>query len=135
MKKWFEQVTYNKQFNRTKNSGLFASLHFSPLIGRYVFNSIMDDTLMKFTLFALTLFLSGCVVMPVDDHSYDNKCEISSDRKILKVVDAAKGTNSYYSISGVILLPITGVISGIYVGINNIYHLGEEKFTCGGSKT
>tara|TARA_R110000803_G_scaffold103287_3_gene171408 strand:+ start:8847 stop:9167 length:321 start_codon:yes stop_codon:yes gene_type:complete len=101
----------------------------------YIFNSIMDDILMKFTLFALTLFLCGCVVMPVDDHSYVNQCEISSDRKILKVVDAAKGTNSFYSISGVILLPISGVISGIYVGVNNIYHLGEEKFTCGGSKT
>lgn len=99
------------------------------------FDSIMDDILMKFTLFTLPLFLSGCVVMPVDDHSYINKCEISSDRKILKVVDVAKDTNSFYSISGVILLPITGVISGIYVGVNNIYNLGEEKLTCGGSKT
>ncbi|GAA6206592.1 hypothetical protein NBRC116600_33900 [Thalassotalea sp. SU-HH00458] len=95
----------------------------------------MDDILMKFTLFILALFISGCAVLPVDDHSYINKCEISSDKKTLKVVDAAKGTNSFYSISGVILLPITGVISGVYVGINNIYHLGEETFTCGGSKT
>lgn len=86
---------------------------------------------MKFTTLLITLFLSGCVVLPIDDHSYINKCEISSDRKILKVVDAAKDTNSYYSISGVVLLPITGVISGIYVGVNNIYHLGEEKFICG----
>jgi len=94
----------------------------------------MDDTLMKFIIFTI-LFLSGCVVLPVVDHSYVNKCEISSDRKVLKVVDAAKGSNSFYSISGVILLPITGVISGIYVGVNNIYHLGEEKLICGGSKT
>lgn len=90
---------------------------------------------MKFTIPIFILFLSACVVLPVDDHSYVNKCEISSDRKTLKVVDAAKDTNTFYSISGVILLPITGVISGIYVGVNNIYHLGEEKFTCGGSKT
>lgn len=99
------------------------------------FNSMMDDILMKFTLFAFTLFFNGCVVLPVDDHSHINKCEISSDRKILKVVDVAKDINSFYSISGVILLPITGAISGIYVGVNNVYNLGEEKLTCGGSKT
>ncbi|MGJ8693994.1 MAG: hypothetical protein ACSHW0_16110 [Thalassotalea sp.] len=86
---------------------------------------------MKLTILLITFFISSCVVLPIDDHSYANKCEISSDRKTLKVVDAAKDSNSYYSISGVVLLPITGVISGIYVGVNNIYHLGEEKFICG----
>jgi len=86
------------------------------------------------TLLFAILFLCGCVVLPIDDHSYVNKCEISSDRKVLKVVDAAKGNNTFYSISGVILLPITGVISGVFVGVNNMYHLGEEKLICGGSK-
>jgi hypothetical protein len=90
---------------------------------------------MKFTALIFVFFLSGCVVLPIDDYSYVNKCEISSDRKTLKVVDVAKDTHIFYSISGAILLPITGVISGIYVGVNNVYHLGEEKFTCGGSKT
>ncbi len=83
-------------------------------------------------MLASVLLLSGCVTLPTKDHSYVNKCEISSDRKVLKVVDAAKGSNSFYSISGVVLLPITTVISGIYVGINNTYHLGEEKLVCGG---
>jgi Na+/H+ antiporter NhaC len=87
---------------------------------------------MKLTFLTLALILSGCVVLPIADHSYVNKCEISSDRKVLKVVDVAKDSNSFYSISGVVLLPITGVISGIYAGINNIYHLGEEKLICGG---
>jgi len=89
---------------------------------------------MKFTLF-IAVFLTGCMVLPAEDHSYVNKCEISSDRKILKVVDVAKDSNSFYSISGVILLPITGVVSGVYVGINNIYHLGEERVVCGGQST
>jgi len=89
---------------------------------------------MKLTMLIL-LLLTGYVVLPIDDHSYVNKCEISSDRKTLKVVDAAKDSNSFYSISGVFLLSITGVISGIYVGVNNIYHLGEEQFVCVDSKT
>ncbi len=76
------------------------------------------------------LTLAGCVVLPIKDTGYINQCEISTDRKYLKVVDIAKGSNSYYSISGIILLPITGVVSGVYVGVNNIYHLGEEKIRC-----
>ena len=50
--------------------------------------------------------------------------------KTLKVIDLAKESSSYYSISGVILLPITGVVSGVYVAVNNVYHLGEEKIVC-----
>ncbi len=91
----------------------------------------------KLNLIVLSLlpFFSGCVVMPIKDHGYVNQCEISSDRKYLKVVDMAKGTNSYYSISGIILLPISGVVSGVYVGVNNIYHLGEETIRCGGHES
>ena len=81
-------------------------------------------------IIVLMPFLSGCVVMPIKDHGYVNQCEISTDRKYLKIVDMAKGTNSYYSISGVILLPISGIVSGAYVGVNNIYHLGEEAIRC-----
>lgn len=73
----------------------------------------------------------GCVVVPEQDLSYVNKCELSSDRKTLKVIDASKGTNSYYSISGLILLPVSGIVSGTYVAINNVYHLGEESIVCG----
>jgi len=78
----------------------------------------------------LTL-IGGCMVLPENDPTYANKCEISSDRKTLKVIDASKDTNSYYSISGLILLPVSGVVSGTYVAINNVYHLGEEKIVCG----
>lgn len=49
----------------------------------------------------------------------------------LKVVDIAKESNSYYSISGVVLYPISGIVSGTYVAVNNIYHIGEEKLVCG----
>lgn len=80
------------------------------------------------------LLLSGCVVMPTDDNLHTSRCEISSDRKTLKVIDLAKQTNSYYSISGLVLYPITGVVSGVYVAVNNVYHYGEEKIFCSSKK-
>jgi len=81
-----------------------------------------------------TLLLISCVVIPVLDNIHHNKCEISSNRKVLKVVDVAKETNSYYSIGGIILSPIliptSAILSGSYVAINNVYNLSEEKFVC-----
>ncbi|GLX77470.1 hypothetical protein tinsulaeT_08100 [Thalassotalea insulae] len=79
----------------------------------------------------LCLFVTGCVVVPTTDTAEVKHCEISSDKKTLKIVDIAKDTNSYYSISGIILFPITGVVSGAYVAVNNIYHYGENKIVCG----
>ena len=84
-------------------------------------------------LFSL-LMLSACAVVPSVDKSYVNRCEISSDRKTLKVVNITKDTNSFYSISGLALLPVTGVVSGVYVAINNVYHLGEETIVCADNK-
>lgn len=75
--------------------------------------------------------LKACVVVPVTDTAKVNRCEISSDRKTLKVIDGFKDTNTFYSVSGLLLLPISGVVSGTYVAINNVYHLGEERFVCG----
>ena len=78
--------------------------------------------------------MSGCVVVPTKDSLAVNKCEISSDRKTLKMINGFKDTQTYYSVSGLILLPITGVASGVYVTINNIYHIGEEMIVCGTGK-
>ena len=87
------------------------------------------------TITYLTLaILSGCVVVPTKDLSVVNKCEISSDRKTLKIINGFKDTNTYYSISGLLLVPISGAVSGAYVAINNIYNLGEEKIVCGSAK-
>ena len=88
---------------------------------------------MKFTFCGFLVFLSmsGCVVLPTEDLSAVNRCEISSDRKTLKVINGFKDSNTFYSISGLVLLPITGVVSGVYVTINNIYHIGEEAIICG----
>ena len=75
--------------------------------------------------------LSACIVVPETDTAKVNKCEISSDRKTLKVINGFEDTNTFYSISGLVLLPISGVVSGTYVAINNVYHLGEETLVCG----
>jgi hypothetical protein len=52
------------------------------------------------------------------------RCELSSDKKVLKIVDVAKATNTFCSISGVvlspILIPLSGVLSGSYTLVNNI---------------
>jgi len=89
----------------------------------------------KLALISALVLLSSCMVVPTIDHSYSNRCEISSDRKTLKVIDVAKGSNSYYSISGLIVYPISGIVSGIYVAVNNVYHYGEEKIVCRNEKT
>jgi hypothetical protein len=44
---------------------------------------------------------------------------------------AYEDTNTFYSISGLVLIPLSGIVSGTYVAINNVYHLGEEKIVCG----
>lgn len=78
----------------------------------------------------VTLLLSSCIVVPGKDKSHINKCEISSDKKTLKVIDIAKGTNSYYSVSGLFLFPLSAAVSGTYVAVNNVYHFGEETIVC-----
>lgn len=82
-------------------------------------------------LFLFISLLHGCVVVPETDTAKITRCEISSDRKTLKVINGFKDTNTFYSISGLMLLPISGVLSGTYVAINNVYHLGEERIVCG----
>lgn len=83
-------------------------------------------------LFILSVpLLSACIVVPQTDTAKVNKCEISSDRKTLKVINGFEDTNTFYSISGLVLLPISGVVSGTFVAINNVYHLGEETLVCG----
>ena len=79
----------------------------------------------------LIALLPACVVVPETDRTHVSKCEISSDRKTLRMLDLSKETNSYYSLSGAFLVPVSGVVSGVYVAVNNIYYLGKEKIVCG----
>lgn len=91
-----------------------------------------------FALIPFIVLLSACVVFPVTDKEATRianvRCELSSDKKILKVVDVAKETNSFYSVSGIVLspiiLPVSGLLSGSYALVNNIYFYGEQKIKC-----
>ena len=86
-----------------------------------------------------SMLTSGCVVVPVkDEYVQNNQCLISSDRKVLKVIDLnGEGTGNYYSVSGTLVSPLTmavsGLVSGAYVVTNNTYHWGEKKIKCDGS--
>jgi len=84
-----------------------------------------------------TLFLHGCIVVPVETVRYEPTCELSSSKKTLRVVNVARETRTYYSIDGLvatpILFPATALLSGAYVAVNNVYNLGEEKLVCGKS--
>lgn len=84
-----------------------------------------------YLVFAISMLLFGCVVVPKTDVANVNRCEISSDRKTLKIINGFEDTNTFYSISGLVLLPISGVVSGTYVAINNVYNLGEQRIVCG----
>jgi hypothetical protein len=83
----------------------------------------------------MTIFLSGCVTVPSPAKDQAARCELSTDRLTLRVIDVAKETNSYYSVEGYllspILIPTTAILSGAYVLVHNTYHLGEEKLVCG----
>ena len=41
----------------------------------------------KFICFVFFWFLSGCIVVPEKDVANVNRCEISSDRKTLKIIN------------------------------------------------
>jgi len=86
------------------------------------------------TIFALVTVISSCVAVPVTDISYVGRCGVSPDQKTLKIIDVAKATNSYYSISGYlltpILLPTSVIISGTYVLTNNAYYYGKNVVQC-----
>lgn len=95
--------------------------------------------MVKLSVLFVLLAISGCISVPVVMESHNHKCKISGDMKTLKVVNVAKETNSYYSVSGVllspVLIPTSAILSGTYVLVNNIYHLGEERYQCGDVST
>ena len=90
--------------------------------------------LIYLAIFSLVTVISGCVAVPVTDVSYVGRCGVSPDQKTLKIIDVAKATNSYYSISGYlltpILLPASVIISGSYVITNNVYYYSKNIVQC-----
>jgi hypothetical protein len=87
-----------------------------------------------FTLF-IALSITSCVVVPEKDHSEKYQCELSTDKKVLKLVNLTDGDTSFYQwndeILAIISVPTSAILSGAYVLVNNIYHIGEKKIKCG----
>ncbi|HMU66024.1 MAG TPA: hypothetical protein PKE57_02690 [Cellvibrionaceae bacterium] len=85
-------------------------------------------------LAALAVSLTSCVVVPVAAEKKEGTCGISEDRQTLKVMDFAKDTQSFYSLQGMMVTPISfptsAVISGVYVSVYNTYKLGETLLVC-----
>jgi len=86
------------------------------------------------TLF-IALSITSCVVVPEKVHSKKYQCALSTDMKVLKLVNLTDGDTSFYQWSdemlAIISVPTSAVISGAYVLVNNIYHIGEKKIKCG----
>ena len=84
--------------------------------------------------FTLATIVSGCIAVPETDRNYVGKCGVSNDHKVLRIANVAKETKSYYSIGGIlltpILIPVTALVSGAYVLINNAYYSVDEIVNC-----
>jgi hypothetical protein len=83
----------------------------------------------------LACFISACVVIPEKDWSEPAyQCALSTDQKTLKLVSLTEGDASFYAwndkIFAVITVPTSAIISGTYVLVNNIYHIGEKQIKC-----
>lgn len=85
-------------------------------------------------LAAVALSLTSCIVVPVAAQKKEGVCGISEDRQTLRVMDFAKDTQSFYSLQGMMVTPITlptsAIVSGVYVGVYNTYKLGETLLVC-----
>ena len=84
--------------------------------------------------FAITTLIAGCVAVPETDRNYVGSCGVSNDHKVLRIANVAEETKSYYSIGGIlltpILIPVTALVSGAYVLINNAYYSVDEIINC-----
>lgn len=86
----------------------------------------------------IILNCTGCVVIPVKSDSETDpqnyQCELSTDMKVLKLVNLTDGDTSFYEWNdeffAIISVPTSAIISGSYVLVNNIYHVGERKIKC-----
>ena len=91
-------------------------------------------TSLKILFFSSIAIVTGCVTVPETDRNYVGKCGVSNDHKVLRIANVAEETKSYYSIGGIlltpILIPVTALVSGTYVLINNAYYSAEEIINC-----
>lgn len=90
--------------------------------------------LSKLLMVFIVVFMCGCIVLPEIDDTQKYQCELSTDRKVLKLVNLTDGDTSFYrwndEMLAIITIPTSAIISATYVLVNNIYHIGEEIIKC-----
>ena len=93
----------------------------------------------KIAILILLLSCTSCVVLPVNVDSQSYQCGLSTDKKTLKVVNLNDGGTAFYEwqdeLFAIISIPTSAIISGTYVLVNNIYHIGEKQIKCDKTKT
>ncbi len=89
----------------------------------------------KITILMLLLSCTSCVVIPENIDSQNYQCGLSSDKKTLRLVNINDGGTVFYEwddeFFAIISIPTSAIISGTYVLVNNIYHIGEKLIKCG----
>ena len=90
--------------------------------------------LKKIFILLVALSITSCVVVPEKVQSQRYNCGLSTDMKGLKLVNLTDGDTSFYEWSdemlAIISIPTSAIISGTYVLVNNIYHIGEKTIKC-----
>lgn len=88
----------------------------------------------KMVAILLILNITSCVVLPEKDRTQKYQCALSTDMKILKIVNLTDGDTSFYKwndeMFAIITIPTSAIISASYVLVNNIYHIGEKQIKC-----
>jgi hypothetical protein len=82
----------------------------------------------------IVVLLSSCIVVPENVENQNAECALSSDKKILKVVNLLDGDATFYAwedeVFSVITMPGSAIISSVFVTVNNVYHIGEKHIKC-----
>jgi len=93
----------------------------------------------KIILSLLILSCTACVVLPEKVQSQQYQCGLSTDMKVLKLVNLTDGDASFYEwndeVFAIITIPTSAIISASYVLVNNIYHIGEKQIKCSKPQT
>jgi hypothetical protein len=88
----------------------------------------------KHVLVLIVALLSSCIVVPQSAEPQDFQCALSTDKKTLKVINLNDGDANFYAwqdeIFSFITIPSSAIISGVYVAVNNVYHIGEKQIKC-----
>jgi hypothetical protein len=88
----------------------------------------------KLMVLLLALSCTSCVVLPEKSQHQNYECSLSTNMKVLKLVNLTDGDTSFYKwndeLTAFITIPASAIISASYVLVNNIYHIGEKKIKC-----